>query len=291
MAPIPRQPKMEPAFMKDYQLPEQTTPMTSQDFSFGRSFSRTSTMSTAMNRQDEGRLKLEQEREYLMARRWKTWTKSKVLLLLMNTILMGLSITYTAFMAMSWRGEEWTKQYLDSGIMMVADRKLLYLMTVTPPFGIFVAIVGYIGIFTQSRKVLSAYTVLLWPLFSLMTTIGYISFRRNHVSLYQKLKYSWVYEYSRNDRLVIQNTFSCCGFRSVIDYPSYDLHCFPRAPRPPCERHFLHYQQEFLLNTSTVAFLLIPIQLTIMIVALLCSNHIDNLFRSANPITPKIFTQ
>ncbi|KAI8363079.1 hypothetical protein B0O80DRAFT_378688 [Mortierella sp. GBAus27b] len=164
-------------------------------------------------------------------------------------------------------------------------------MTVTPPFGIFVAIVGYIGIFTQSRKVLSAYTVLLWPLFSLMTTIGYISFRRNHVSLYQKLKYSWVYEYSRNDRLVIQNTFSCCGFRSVIDYPSYDLHCFPRAPRPPCERHFLHYQQEFLLNTSTVAFLLIPIQLTIMIVALLCSNHIDNLFRSANPITPKIFTQ
>jgi len=30
---------------------------------------------------------------------------------------------------MSWKGDEWTKQSLDSDIMMVADRNLLYRMS------------------------------------------------------------------------------------------------------------------------------------------------------------------
>ncbi|KAK3809335.1 MAG: hypothetical protein J3Q66DRAFT_288094 [Benniella sp.] len=164
-------------------------------------------------------------------------------------------------------------------------------MTATPLLGIIISIIGYIGIFAQSRKILTVYTVLLWPLFALLTTIGYISFRRSQINLYQKLKVSWINEYSRDDRLVIQNSLSCCGFRSVNDFPSYDLHCFPGAPRPSCDGRFLRYQQNFLSDTSSAAFQLLAVQLLIMIVALLCSNHVDNMFRTAYPITPKFFIQ
>ncbi|KAF9143722.1 hypothetical protein BGX30_014971, partial [Mortierella sp. GBA39] len=106
---------------------------------------------------------------------------------------------------MSWRGDQWTKPYLDSGIMMIANHNVLLLMMVTAPFGVFIALLGFIGIFTQSRKILSWYTILLWPLFAMVTSIGYICFRRSHVSLYMKLKFSWINEYTRDDRLVIQN--------------------------------------------------------------------------------------
>ncbi|KAG0048961.1 hypothetical protein BGZ83_006171 [Gryganskiella cystojenkinii] len=252
---------------------------------------RNSVMNLAQNRQDEARVQLEQERVHVNSHKLTSWTKSKFLLLLANTLLLAYSVGCTMVMVMSWKGVKWTKPYLDSGIMIIANHNLLYLMMVTAPFGIFIALVGYIGIFAQSRKVLTIYAILLWPLFGLITSIGYICYRRLHIQLYQKLKFSWINEYTRDDRLVIQNALSCCGYRSLGDYPSYDLHCFPRAPLPSCENLFLQYQQELLSNTSSAAFILLPVQLLVMVVALLCSNHIDRLYRTAHPITPKLYTQ
>ncbi|KAG0032200.1 hypothetical protein BGZ81_011455 [Podila clonocystis] len=205
--------------------------------------------------------------------------------------LLGYSIAWTFVMTMSWKGAAWTKPFLDSGIMMIANRHLLLLMMAAAPLGIFVALIGFVGILSQNRKVLSIYTILLWPLFGLITAVGYICYRRLHVSLYQKLKFSWINEYSRDDRLVIQNALSCCGFRSLGDYPSYDLHCFPRAPLPACESRFIQYQQDLLSTASSAAFILVPVQLVVMIIALLCSNHVDHLYRSAYPITPRLYIQ
>jgi len=92
-------------------------------------------------------------------------------------------------------------------------------MMVTAPFGIFVAVVGYLGILCQSRKVLTVYAILLWPLFALITSIGYICYRRVHVQLYQKLKFSWINEYSRDDRLVIQNAVDIHSFLTIAPHP------------------------------------------------------------------------
>ncbi|KAG0013129.1 hypothetical protein BGZ80_011272 [Entomortierella chlamydospora] len=248
-------------------------------------------MNFSPNRQDEGRLRLEQEREYQKTRKLRTWTKSKVALLVANTLLFIYSVGWTVVMAMSWKGAAWTKPYLDSGIMIVANRKLLYIMTVAAPFGVFIAVTGYVGIFAQNRRILSIYTILLWPLLALIVSIGYICFRRKNPFLHLKLKSSWINGYTRDDRLVIQNALSCCGYRAPGDYPSYDLHCFPRASLPPCENLFLTYQQDLLSNTSFSAFSIMALQLVVMIVALLCSNHVDNLYRTANPITPKLYTQ
>jgi hypothetical protein len=98
-------------------------------------------------------------------------------------------------------------------------------MTATPLLGIVISIIGYIGIFAQSRKILTVYTVLLWPLFALLTTIGYMSFRRNQINLYQKLKVSWINEYSRDDRLVIQNAVSSRSFPVISLEVSFVIPC------------------------------------------------------------------
>ncbi|KAK3833418.1 MAG: hypothetical protein JOS17DRAFT_77389 [Linnemannia elongata] len=296
LAPSPFYPNMDPAFLKEQQLAGGGVNAIG-DSGGGYGLGHSQAMNQGggggfnMNRQDDARLQLEQARAYYKSRKCITWTRSKLLLLLANTILLGYAVTCTVIMTMSWRGDPWTKPYLDSGIMMIANHNVLLLMMVTAPFGVFIALLGFIGIFTQSRKILSWYTLLLWPLFAMMTSIGYICFRRSHISLYQKLKFSWINEYTRDDRLVIQNALNCCGYRSLSDYPSYDLHCFPRAPLPSCETKFLQYQQDLLSNASSAAFTLLPIQLLVMLVALLCSNHIDGLYRTAYPITPKLYTQ
>jgi len=97
IAPVPRQPSMAPVFMMDYQS-QQTTPMTSQEFGHGSRIDRSSSASTIMNRQDDGRLRLEQEREYHKTRKWRTWTKSKALLLLANTIVrLSIRVSWLVF--------------------------------------------------------------------------------------------------------------------------------------------------------------------------------------------------
>ncbi|KAF9976968.1 hypothetical protein BGZ73_007372 [Actinomortierella ambigua] len=193
-----------------------------------------------MNRQEEARQLLAKDHEFLRSRRWRTWTWSKVMLAFSNTVLLTYSLLFTSVMVKSWIGDPAIKHVLDSGIMMIANRNLLYLIL-----------------------------------------IGYVSYRRGHATLYAKLKYSWIFEYGRDDRLVIQNALSCCGYRSTVDFPSYDLHCFPRAPLPPCEHLFIKHQEDLLANTSASAFTLVGIQLFIILVALMCSNHVDRLFRVA----------
>ncbi|KAF9170115.1 hypothetical protein BGX20_009408 [Mortierella sp. AD010] len=250
LAPSLSYPNMDPAFIKENQMNNSLS--AEEKMAHDKSLTRTSTTNFSQNRQDEGRLRLEQEREYQKTRKLRTWTKSKAALLVSNTLLFIYSIGWTVVMGMSWKGAAWTKPYLDSGIMIVANRKLFY---------------------------------------TLIVSIGYICFRRKNPFLHLKLKSSWINEYTRDDRLVIQNALSCCGYRAPGDYPSYDLHCFPRASLPFCENLFLTYQQDLLSNTSSSAFSIMVLQLVVMIVALLCSNHIDNLYRTANPITPKLYTQ
>ncbi|KAG0260395.1 hypothetical protein BG011_001924 [Mortierella polycephala] len=144
LAPSPMFPIVDPAFLKEQEIQQQVQ-MQSGD----RECEDVDVMEVVKAnvgpttvRQDEARMKLEQERAYFQTRKWKTWTWSKIALLLANTI---------------------------------------------------------------SRKVLGIYNVLLWPLFSLYITIGYIGFRRVNVDLYQDLKTSWISEYTRDDRIVIQN--------------------------------------------------------------------------------------
>ncbi|KAF9292458.1 hypothetical protein BGZ68_005141 [Mortierella alpina] len=195
---------MDPAFLKEQQLQQlqgdcvigEGTDVLGNGIGFGT------------NRQDDARLKLEQEREYLKTRKLRSWTRSKVLLLLSNTLVIVKLMIFA-------NGTNLT--------MLVTDPSLTsrIVMMVTSPCGVAVALLGYYGILKQSRKVLSIYAVLLWPLFGLLTSIGYICYRRRNVALYQKLKFSWIYEYTRDDRLVIQNAVS--HFSLLPPLPPFSL--------------------------------------------------------------------
>ncbi|KAG0232309.1 hypothetical protein BGW42_008275 [Actinomortierella wolfii] len=66
------------------------------------------------NRQEEARRALAVERALLMGQRWKSWT------------LFVYSVIFTVTMVRAWIGDPAIKPVLDSGIMMIANRKLLY---------------------------------------------------------------------------------------------------------------------------------------------------------------------
>ncbi|KAI9241197.1 MAG: hypothetical protein BYD32DRAFT_85995 [Podila humilis] len=81
---------MDPVFMKEQQM------QYSQGVGviggggvprYSKEMHRNSMMSFILNRQDDGRLQLEQERQYQRKRILKTWTRSKFVLLLANTLV------------------------------------------------------------------------------------------------------------------------------------------------------------------------------------------------------------
>ncbi|KAG0236748.1 hypothetical protein BGW41_000339 [Actinomortierella wolfii] len=72
-----------------------------------------------INRQEEARRALAVERALLMGQRWKSWT------------LFVYSVIFTVTMVRAWIGDPAVKPALDSGIMIIANRKLLYRKVVT----------------------------------------------------------------------------------------------------------------------------------------------------------------
>lgn len=61
------------------------------------------------------------------------------------------------------------------------------------------------------------------------------------------------------------------------------MRCFPLTNLPGCQFKYREYEREVLSISWTASFSIIPLQLFVMIVALLCSNHIDGMLRSARP--------
>ncbi|KAG0295852.1 hypothetical protein BGZ97_004693, partial [Linnemannia gamsii] len=124
LAPSPFYSNMDPAFLKEQQLAGGAGVNGVGDgggYGHSQSMNQGGGAGFSMNRQDDGRLQLEQARAYYKSRKCITWTRSKLLLLLANTILLGYAVASTVVMTMSWRGDPWTKPYLDSGIMMIAN--------------------------------------------------------------------------------------------------------------------------------------------------------------------------
>jgi hypothetical protein len=71
-------------------------------------------------------------------------------------------------------------------------------------FGIGSALVGLVGILLEKRTWLSLYTIVLWPGFALYVAVGYIAFRRAKQHLRAHIREEWLYEYTREQRLLVQ---------------------------------------------------------------------------------------
>ena len=169
--------------------------------------------------------------------------------------------------------------------MAVADGDLLILITWAASMLLFTALLGMTGTFLNSRPILAAYTVLLWPAFISLLSVGYVAYKRDTFSLDHKLNLSWSRHYNRLDRLRIQDSLQCCGFYSTLHATSPSKRCYLRAPLPGCKRNLYNFEHQNLSRIWRAAFALVPLHIFNLAVALLCANHITHIFGKG--ITPK----
>ncbi|KAG0219345.1 hypothetical protein BGX33_003275 [Mortierella sp. NVP41] len=209
---------------------------------------------------------------------YKRWTRSKWMLLFATLLLLGysgfilyLSLTYVLRMA------------THSPVVMEFHSNIVYLSLAGSAFGVVSALVGLIGIFREDRIWLSYYTIVLWPGFALYVAVGYIAFRRAKKHLRAHIKDEWLYSYTREQRLVVQHNLFCCGFQDPTYFAAYDMRCFPMTTLPGCQHKYSLFEKDLLTTLWQMSFTVAPLHLFVMIVALLCSNHVNNLLRSARP--------
>ncbi|KAF9196205.1 hypothetical protein BGZ50_001606 [Haplosporangium sp. Z 11] len=192
---------------------------------------------------------------------YRRWTKSKWILL------------FSAILLLAYSGAAFA---ISLGYM-------LKMSLAASASGIVCALIGLVGTLREDRVWLSWYTTLLWPVFTLYVSIGYITFRRTKEHLRDRLRAEWTYTYSREQRLTIQRNLKCCGYLNSNNFGEYDLRCFPMINLPGCVYKYHRFELKLLNMFWTVAFSIVPFHLFVMISALLCSNHVDGMLRSARP--------
>ncbi|KAF9293943.1 hypothetical protein BGZ88_004696 [Linnemannia elongata] len=209
---------------------------------------------------------------------YRLWTRSKWILLFSAVLLLGYSGALFAVSLGYMLGH-----FENSVVVMEFHSNLIYLAMGGSVLGILSAIVGLIGIFKENRAWLSLYTIVLWPVFAVYISIGYIAFRRAKNHLRVHLRDEWIHSYSREQRLLVQRQLKCCGYQDSMSYGEYDLRCFPMINLPGCLHKYNLYEDNVLTTAWTVSFGLAPVQLFVMIAALMCSNHVDGMLRSGRP--------
>lgn len=149
----------------------------------------------------------------------------------------------------------------------------------------FTALVGISGLFLNSRPILAAYVILLWPALASLLAVGYVSYKRATFSLDHKLNLSWSQYYTPVGRLLIQDSLQCCGFYNALHEATPSKRCYPRTPLPGCKGKLYRFESENLDIIWSAAFALVPLHLLNIMIALLCANHLTRTFGMG--MTPK----
>ncbi|KAJ3997921.1 Tetraspanin family-domain-containing protein [Lentinula boryana] len=179
----------------------------------------------------------------------------------------------------------WFRTWNHADVMYVADNDILILITLAASILMFTAILGITGTLLNSRPILATYTLLLWPALISMLAVGYISYKRYAFSLDRKLNFSWSQYYTPLGRLMIQSSLRCCGYYDPLHEATTSNKCYPRTPLPGCKGKLYRFERENLSLVWSTAFSLVSLHLINILVALLCSNHVTNVF--GKRITPK----
>ena len=193
-----------------------------------------------------------------------TWFKSQ-LIFRISIALLIVSNKYSS---------AWDK----AGVMAVADGDLLVLITWAASMILFTALLGMTGTLLNSRPILAVYTVLLWPAFISLLSVGYVAYKRDTLSLDHKLNLSWSRHYNSLGRLVIQDSLKCCGFYSSLHAASPSKRCYLRTPLPGCKGNLYNFERQNLSRIWRTVFALVPLHMVNLVVALLCANHMTNTF-------------
>ncbi|KZT18703.1 hypothetical protein NEOLEDRAFT_1159382 [Neolentinus lepideus HHB14362 ss-1] len=210
------------------------------------------------------------------------WNKFKWTLFVGNLLLSIYSLVALIFCLLTWFAA-----WKHADIVRVGDRTELILSTTAASVGIVTSLIGWAGLLLNNRSFLAVYTFLLWICFALLVTPGYVSYKRRTFNLEGKTNAEWSRDLGVDGRLRIQNQLNCCGYFSPFIEATVSQSCYSRSILPGCKGPYLRFQHKVLERWYTVAFALVPLHIAIMVIGLLCSNHVT--YRFGKGMMPKAY--
>lgn len=166
-----------------------------------------------------------------------------------------------------------------------AETKLTPVSTIASCLCVFTALLGFSGLFLNSRPFLAVYVVLLWVCLAFIVAPGYITYKRHTFNLEGKINQQWSQSLGTLNRLRIQDALRCCGYFSPMSEATVSPLCYPRSIEDGCKNKYLKLERSVTRTWYTVAFSLVPAHILIILAGLLCSNHVT--YRFGKGLTPK----
>lgn len=172
----------------------------------------------------------------------------------------------------------WFDVWSYANVIRVGNRSELVLSTVAASFGILTSLMGWAGILLNNRSFLAWYTFLSWITFAFLVAPGYITYKRRTFNLEGKVNAQWSQQLGVSGRLMIQNQLQCCGYFNPFVEATVSQTCYARSILSGCKAPYLQFERRILLKWYQSIFVLVPVHIGVMVVGLLCSNHITYRF-------------
>lgn len=146
------------------------------------------------------------------------------------------------------------------------------------------AVVGWCGILLNNRAFLTAWNVLLWISFIFLVAPGYQAYKKHTFNLEGKTNELWSRSLNVHQRRVVQNTLSCCGYYNPAIEAAQSSRCYARSSLGGCKGRFLRFERMMFRYLYTASFALVGPHLCLIVLGILCSNHVT--YRFGKGITP-----
>jgi hypothetical protein len=202
-------------------------------------------------------------------------------------IVFHQQLTIYSISALAFCLTTWFNVWTHADIVRVSNDTELILSTIAAGVGIITSVLGWAGILLNNRAFLAVYCLLTWITFAFLVVPGYITYRKRTFNLEGKLNAQWSRTLGVQGRMRIQNELGCCGYFSPFVEATVSTTCYARSILPGCKKHYLDFERLVLKRWYTVSFALVPLQLFVMVVGLLCSNHIT--YRFGKGMMPKAY--
>lgn len=172
-------------------------------------------------------------------------------------------------------------------IVRVGNKEELGLSTTAAALGLATSLIGWAGILLNNRSFLATYTFLCWITFIFLVAPGYITYKKRTFNLEGKVNSQWSRDLGVDGRLRVQNQLNCCGYFSPFVEATVSQTCYSRSVLSGCKLPYMVFERGVLKRWYTVAFSLVPVHLFVIVVGLLCSNHIT--YRFGKGMMPKAY--
>jgi hypothetical protein len=181
----------------------------------------------------------------------------------------------------------WFNVWTHADIVRVGNRSELIISTIAASLGIVTSLIGWAGILLNNRSFLAVFSFMLWICFALLVTPGYIAYKKHTFNLEGKINAQWSRVLGSEGRARVQNELHCCGYFSPYVEATVTQTCYSRSILPGCKSPYLKFERMITKRWYIVAFAIVPFHIGIMVVGLLCSNHIT--YRFGKGMMPKAY--